>query len=694
MAALGLISGSLYGQFIAGLPKDSLQKVLRTTPADTNKVLLYLTLGQQYEGNQPDSAIYFYRQARDLSERIGYMSGVVKYISNYTAVLNTQGKFDESLRLNLQAVALCKKHRLTQQLWKSYANVGSVYQYKEDYRQAAAYELKALALIENQPFGQAISLLHNNLAGLYINLREYTKALSHALQAMQAAEKGEDSYAIGQACINAGNAYLKMEQLSKAIHYQTRAYQTGLALQDLILQETALINLGQIYNSQGRADLSMQVFKKALPLADAVEDLSAKAYILQGLARNYFLKKQLLFAAATADSAIALASENNFKEILSDLYRMRAEIALARREDHLVIPLLDKQDSIRQLIHNDQIVNNIQELETQYQLQKQRSKALQQNLLLQKKTTQTRLQRNWLIASGIVLALMILLLLSGYRYYIQRQTLYQSTLATLQAQQENVRLKALLEGQAQERQRISQELHDEIGSGLTSMLYLTHSLHSSYHSPVVDSPEREQLRKVNPENVSSDTTLQKLSRTASGLIEKMNEVIWLINDEYNTLPDLLAYIRVNLAETLENAGLPYHFFPPPSVPKVSLGQSFRRNVYLILKEAVHNTIKHADASQVELRIEWKELSIEYQQLQQGFSQRAQRGELLFYLRDNGKGIDVESKRVFGNGLKNMQRRASEIGGELLFLSEGDSVDSNSKMSQGTILSLRVFIELQ
>src|SRR5688572_9684044 len=103
-------------QMAVNLNKDSIRSLLKKIPADTNKVLTYITLGQQYEENQPDSSLYFYQQARLLSEKLNYPMGIIKYISNYTAVLNVQGRFDESLRLNLQAVELSKKHGLKRQL--------------------------------------------------------------------------------------------------------------------------------------------------------------------------------------------------------------------------------------------------------------------------------------------------------------------------------------------------------------------------------------------------------------------------------------------------------------------------------------------------------------------------------------------------------------------------------------------------
>ena len=109
-ACLQILSAQEY------LSKESLLGQLNDMEQDTNRVLLYISIGQQYENNLPDSAIYYYLQARDLSEQLGYNTGILKYYSNITYVYNSQGKYDEALSLNLQSVELAKE------LWNAHYN--------------------------------------------------------------------------------------------------------------------------------------------------------------------------------------------------------------------------------------------------------------------------------------------------------------------------------------------------------------------------------------------------------------------------------------------------------------------------------------------------------------------------------------------------------------------------------------------
>src|SRR5580765_4159538 len=126
------------------LNRDSLLKVVKTAREDTNKVLLYISIGQQYENNLPDSAAYYYTQAKLLSEKLNYTLGIIKYISNITYVLNLQGKLDSSLRLNLYSVELAQRINDRKRLAFGLSNVGASYLEMEQYENAVNYFLHAI----------------------------------------------------------------------------------------------------------------------------------------------------------------------------------------------------------------------------------------------------------------------------------------------------------------------------------------------------------------------------------------------------------------------------------------------------------------------------------------------------------------------------------------------------------------------
>jgi signal transduction histidine kinase len=211
----------------------------------------------------------------------------------------------------------------------------------------------------------------------------------------------------------------------------------------------------------------------------------------------------------------------------------------------------------------------------------------------------------------------------GYRH---KQNLHRQSLLTLQKQHEVNTLKAKMQAREEERERIAREMHDDIGSALTTILYLSDDLKE---------------KSKEDENKIAD----KIASTATGVVDKMNEIIWSMNRQYDTLDDLIVYTRQHAVEFLQNHCLKYHFNVPEYIPNVQITGEQRRNIYLVIKESLHNIVKHSGASTVDVSFD----------LNGGLGGR---------IHDNGKGIETNGQRRFGNGLTNMRQRMESIGGTL------------------------------
>jgi signal transduction histidine kinase len=109
------------------------------------------------------------------------------------------------------------------------------------------------------------------------------------------------------------------------------------------------------------------------------------------------------------------------------------------------------------------------------------------------------------------------------------------------------------------------------------------------------------------------------------------------------LDNLVSYIRSYALEYFDGTNVECRLKVPDSIPDKELAGDKRRNVFLCLKETLNNTLKHAEASLVEIDISIGD-------------------ELCIRITDNGKGIDLDNLRQFGNGLKNIARRMESIGG--------------------------------
>lgn len=179
------------------------------------------------------------------------------------------------------------------------------------------------------------------------------------------------------------------------------------------------------------------------------------------------------------------------------------------------------------------------------------------------------------------------------------------------------------------RMRISRDIHDEIGSGLTKIKLMSRN-----------------LSKKTEDTVALKETSSKISIASDELIQNLGEIVWTINPVNDTLENIFAFMRNYLSKLFdENTDVKLQLdFPDPSeIPhRIFINPEVKRNLLLILKEAVTNIFKHAQATEVSI------------------SMRAGKSKIELIIRDNGRGIKTENQNGFGNGLKNMRRRAESI----------------------------------
>ncbi|MBV8201228.1 MAG: ATP-binding protein, partial [Acidobacteria bacterium] len=202
------------------------------------------------------------------------------------------------------------------------------------------------------------------------------------------------------------------------------------------------------------------------------------------------------------------------------------------------------------------------------------------------------------------------------------------------------------------RGRIAADLHDDLSSSLSRISILS---------------ELVRRRVADPQAVEA-TLLDQIGETARELMETIGDIVWAIDARRDDLESLLARIRRFAGDLLEARGVNVLFAAPAGAAGISLRPEAKRELYLVLKEAVHNAARHARAKEV--RIEVAEA----------------RGELVAEVRDDGVGFlagapSPEGARA-GHGLGNIRVRAAKLGAKL-------SVDSAPGAGTRVRLSLRL-----
>ena len=183
---------------------------------------------------------------------------------------------------------------------------------------------------------------------------------------------------------------------------------------------------------------------------------------------------------------------------------------------------------------------------------------------------------------------------------------------------------AVINAQQEERNRISADMHDDLGSGMTTIRLFSELAKAKMGD------------RVMPE-------IEKISASADELLNKMNAIIWSMSSSNDSLGNLVAYIRSYAQEYFENTGIDCKITLPDHIPELVVSGIIRRNVFLVIKEALTNIVKYSEATEVRITL---------QQEEKGYS---------LLIHDNGIGIDFDNIRQFGNGLKNMKKRMDDVG---------------------------------
>jgi signal transduction histidine kinase/ligand-binding sensor domain-containing protein len=178
----------------------------------------------------------------------------------------------------------------------------------------------------------------------------------------------------------------------------------------------------------------------------------------------------------------------------------------------------------------------------------------------------------------------------------------------------------------EERHRISKEMHDDLGAGLTQISLIS-----------------EAAKRRNKEGRFPREELNDISETSKQLIENVSEIIWAMNPDFDTLSGMIAYLREQISKLLEYSGKKFHLQIPEDFVDINITNIRRKNILMLVKEAVNNAIKHSNASSVDITIVLKNNRFEIK------------------ITDDGNGFDV-NKNSAGNGLKNYSYRSALLGG--------------------------------
>ena len=610
----------------------------RISVTDSLRVFQLFDQSRAVEESNPDSAFILIREAGELARRHHFDKGLFNYYR--MAMFNRgafRGNFALAARLSDTAMALLKDPaRQRYQMMTNFSR-GLMYQIQEKNDSATVYYLRAL---DSQKFDQdtaRVPVIQNNLAILFHEQQRDDLAIAYELKYLDSALMAADTGEIINAYQSLYGFKMGQKDTSAAADYLKKGFAVAALAKPLSIKVDLYKSAGEYYISQRQPDSARYYYTKCYDLAKKIYSAPYLAQPLIGLAQTDRLTGDVVatekrlneVARLTTVDSLPLLERQHYYQTQYWLFRQtnRPGPALASLEKYnRVVAEFEEGKKNQQLINYHE---QVKQLKQQGQLADRQYAIDRKNNLIVA-----------LIVGSLLLAVLATVLVL---YWRKRKMLESEKLTKLQLETEWNTLKNRMATQQEERNRISQELHDELGAALTSI-----SLAS------------ELLKQNGP---THSTEVQIIAKASSEMTTRMNEIVWSLNANNDNVQSLVAYIRKFCADFLDEAGIQMVFTETIIHPERELKGIIRRNVYQSVKEAVHNVVKHAEASRVELAIETVE------------------NELHILIRDNGKGMTAEPANLWSNGLRNMRKNIESIRGSIQWHTDnGTEVSIQAPMS--------------
>ncbi|MBC8047949.1 MAG: hypothetical protein H7Y00_14220, partial [Fimbriimonadaceae bacterium] len=498
---------------------------------------------------------------------------------------------------------------------------------------AIYYHLEAVTI--GQAFKDTVNLIDylNNLALDYYRNRDYKQALDNHKQSLSLAQLSKlgnkiyrSYHGISSTLIDSAGADTSLNFLyDEALQYLQIFLAEENEKIDAELYADAYNNAGLAYQYRSKTDLdsAMFYFKKSEIFYKKNELLEACVPI-SNIGLLYMLKNDNKNAIQYLKESNLLALEEDNKKILRINYQNLAIIYDELGDPKKAYDYLNQFILYDDSIFAEEKSRAIAELQTKYETekkekiiaQKEKENTLQEieNTLQERRIERKELTNRITIGSSVLSLIIIGLLFS--RRQLRKKLEYEKRITT-------------------ERSRISSDLHDEIGSTLSSI-----SMYSDFAKQQMESNKQEEAMSL----------LDDISNNSREMMDDMSDIIWTINPRNDSFENVITRIENYAHKISETKNIQLHFNTSENFDNIIMQMEKRRNIYLILKESINNAVKYSGCANLYLSIKKNSNLIDIE------------------IKDDGKGFNI-NKEQDGNGIRNIRSRAEAMHAQLKIDSE-------------------------
>ena len=528
--------------------------------------------------------------------------------------------YSTALKFHTQALEIAREQKIDSIQMFALNNIGVVFRRLDQNNEALNYHIQALKIAEKIKHDFSVSVSLNSIGNIHTALGNYNDAIEYFKKALPIAEKAQNFLGIAMNLGNIGECYYLQNQLDSAKKYYTLSldYNKKLSNEKDRMKGIAICygSLGNIYKEVGDLGKARVLFRESL---DINKQLGDKMFICQSynfLGDTYLRGNSLNPALNMFNEALNIAKEIGSKTEIRSAFAGLMKVYEGKGDYHKALNFSNQVKRYTDSIYMESSNLHMKQVEAIYQSESEQSKIK----LLE---TTRRNDRLMMIGSLILFAL---LLIAGLLYYLRNRLI-----------ERNRRLQRELEIRTQ----IASDLHDDMGSSLSSIHIFS-----------------ELLRK---QNNKSEELLNKIEENAKETLDALDDIIWLVKPSNDKFSNLSMHIGQYAVPLFEGKNINAEIDFPDWISETPLPMESRRNIFLIIKESINNLIKYSNCTEALVKAEYVD------------------DDILFTVKDNGKGFNPEML-TNRNGLKNLKARAGQINAVL---------NIQSAPGEGTLITLLV-----
>ncbi len=557
----------------------------------------------------PDSSRYYIRKCEELA-RSYPGNWIVQNNYNRASGLfyKNQGLYKEALPFVLQSLKLVEKNGNTVGIAGQLLNVGNLYNDIGQLKNAATYHLRSLKLFEEAGNKRGQSFALQSLGSDYLELNQYASAKKYFERSIEMKKELKDPRGIINAQVSLGDLMRRKKEYRKSEQYFTEGRKSAREMK-LTLEEARLeYGLGKLYRDIKKTDQSKASLDRSLLLSKQAGDSALCAEIRSAMLTNNAKDVKEKQEENILQGTILATEQAGKKNSVADAYLNLAEYYAAHDQFEKAYRNYKIYDQLQDSLQSDHVLFQISQMETQYETEKKEKEIALLKKEQQLNEAELKIQKDRQLLIGI--ALISVIAMAGLfinRYRVLNQTRRQLEMERM-------------------RSTIAQDLHDDIGSTLSSI-------------NIISQLALQQTDKGN------ENYFQRINEQSSKMMESISDIVWSINPNNDSMEQMVLKMKEFASEILEPKEIRFSFEGAESVQLLPLDLSKRKNLFLIFKEAINNAAKHSQAT--ELKISFvKNASV-----------------LQLTIADNGIGFDAQSIKQ-GNGQNNLKERAIAAGGVL------------------------------